>query len=464
MKQKITLLFVLVLCIGYTKGQTISIPIDIAGFNIATPKLLESRALNDKERDNLIKETKPGMVTIDFSGIPPGKSIKVNITDLPAGSTSLDITKDLRSIVLSNKDEKRTYVIKLVDAAHPAGQPCGSLEITWTKKATNVTKNAITDAKTKANRKREIDKFMKSEFFDKPYDNKGDKVHLYFDENGRLLNFLPVNVDQNDIFYMHILCVKGDEEKYQINVVQGDYSPSDLAIRPFDKITTFGNSDEDMIEEKLEVEYSNTTRRAGPYTSDYFKFQISYDSSGSVANGPEYKLKINKLFHVGVGVSIVRSNLEAPEYKTYYNGTDTTIEAFNGGSRTLFTFNVIWYWTIFHQKVKGDVIPNGRDVLKDEPTISLTRLYPTIGVTIDNDFKENFFLGAVYEFARGGSLTAGIHYGRISRLKDRNFELGKTKFSGTDADIKLDKEYKSAFYFGLNVDTRIFNLLFSKGQ
>ena len=185
---------------------------------------------------------------------------------------------------------------------------------------------------------------------------------------------------------------------------------------------------------------------------------------GTEKSGLLYSVKINKLFHVGVGVSIVRSNLEAPEYKTYFNGDDTTIQSFNGGSRTLFTFNVIWYWTIFHQKKEGAVIPNGRDVLKDEPSFSLARLFPTVGVTIDDKFKENFFLGVVYEFARGGSFTAGMHYGRVDRLKDKDFELGKTPFSGTDADIKLDKVYKPGFYIGLNVDTRILNLLFSKGQ
>src|SRR6185436_13909779 len=120
----------------------------------------------------------------------------------------------------------------------------------------------------------------------------------------------------------------------------------------------------------------------------------------------------------------------------------------------------IWYWSILQQKAKGSVITNGRDVLKDEPTWSLTRIFPTIGVTLDNTFNENFFGGFVYEFARGGSFVAGIHYGRIRKLADKEFELNTTPYFGTTENIRLNNVYRSAFFFGVNVDTRILNTLF----
>jgi len=193
-----------------------------------------------------------------------------------------------------------------------------------------------------------------------------------------------------------------------------------------------------------------------------FKFQIVYDLLGTEKSGTEYSFKINKLFHIGVGVSVIRSSLKAPEYRTFFDGTNTVVHAFDEGARTLFSFNVIWYWTIFQQKRVGSVIPNGRDVLKDEPSWDKTRLFPTIGVTLDSKFKENFLIGAVYEFARGGSLTAGLHYGRVAELA--NPSLLNKPFSGTDQDIKLNNVYKPGFFIGLNVDTRILNLLFTKGQ
>jgi hypothetical protein len=378
-------------------------------------------------------------------------------------TSSFDITDDVRDAISKFKD-KRTFTFKLSNAANPTPKECGSIEITWKK----IEKASSADVELKAqqNKKKIADQFRRNTSFTNPYNNKADIIDLYFNENGRLLNHLPVNVDQNDIFFMHIVCVKGDELKYRVNVVEGEYAPVDLAIRPFDKLTDVtGQGDEGEEPEEIAKEYTSIVLRSGPYTTDNFKFQIAFDSTdATIRNGPEYKVKVNKLYHVGVGVSIITSGLENPDYKMHFNGADTTIKAFDGARRTIFTFNVIWYWSILQQKRQGSVIPNGRDILKDEPTFSLSRIFPTIGVSIDNKFKENFFIGAVYEFARGGSLTAGLHYGRVNRLADKNFELEKTKFSGVDEDIKLNQVYKSGFYIGLNVDTRIFNLLFSKGQ
>ena len=112
-----------------------------------------------------------------------------------------------------------------------------------------------------------------------------------------------------------------------------------------------------------------------------------------------------------------------------------------------------------HQNPKGSTITNGRDVLKDEPTFSFRRLYPTVGVSLDNNFRENFFGRIVYEFAHGGSFIFGVHYGKVNQLADKNFNLGVSKFHGTDSYIKVDQVYRSAMFFGITLDTRIFNIL-----
>lgn len=462
----LSLIFCLLLFI--VKSQVAPIEIDLKDVDIT--KMPTSPLENKIEAKDVqkIKESN-GKLTINVKNIP--KNAIVDLAGIEAGNKEekdgiviFDITEDVKAtLTKSDKTEKAMKLLISVKAG--AKEIEFPVTIKWDKLQSS-TSNLSAIEKGKENRDKLIAQFKARTSFSSPYDNKNDKIDLYFNENGRMLNHLPVNVDQNDIFYMHIVCEKGEEEKYRVNVTEGDFAPTDLAIRPFTNIadgitgSSTGNKEGDLIPK----EYSENILQAGPFTSNNFKFQIAYDILGTERNGPEYSFKINKLFHVGVGVSIVSSGLKAPDYKTYFNGTDTTIKAFNEGRRALFTFNVIWYWTIFHQNTKGSVIPNGRDVLKDEPTFTLTRLFPTVGVTLDSKFKENFFIGAVYEFARGGSFTAGMHYGKVSRLADKNFVLEKTAFSGTDTDIKLNSSYEPGFYIGINVDTRILNVLFGKGQ
>lgn len=464
MRKKGFLLVFYLINIGIVNAQSIDIKIPQATFNTGVVPAISARILDNIERDRFSKQS-GNKITITITGtIPANTRYYLNGEQINTATKSWDITDEIRDRIIKLQT-KRSYKFTLTNPANTNETDCGEFEVIWEKlpPPPDPKEAEILGAQ---NKKKIIDQFRRKAEFSNPYDNKADRIDLFFDDNGRLLNYLPVSLDQNDIFYMHVVCAKGDEIKYRVNVVQGEYAPVDLAIRPFEKLTglTVGQGNEEVPKDTPK-EYTSVVLRAGPYTSDFFKFQVAYDSSESATrNGPEYKVKINKLFHVGVGVSIITSGLQNPDYKTYYNGTDTTIKAFNNGRRTIFTFNVIWYWTILQQKKQGSVIPNGRDVLKDEPTFSLSRLFPTVGVSIDNKFRENFFIGAVYEFARGGSLTVGLHYGRVDRLADRNFELEKTKFSGIDQDIKLDQVYKSGFFIGLNVDTRVLNLLFSRGQ
>ena len=297
-----------------------------------------------------------------------------------------------------------------------------------------------------------------------PYDDKNNKVFLYFDENGKMLNNQPVNVDQSDKFHFIIACYEKDKNKYDVDVIKGSYSPSDLVIKPVEKINTNGpKTESDNAKLKL-YEPTQIELIKGPFTTETFEFQISYIDSveKKYKHSKLYSFNINKLYHVGVGVSFIGTNLSNPEYRTVFNGTDTTIQSYNGGSRSMLTFNAIWYWSVLQQNSRGSIITSGRDILKDEPTWSLKRVFPTVGVSLDGNFNENFFVGAVYEFARGGSIIGGMHYGKVKRLAMPDFQEGVTKFSGIDSDIKTENVYKTGWFIGVNLDTRIFNTLFNK--
>jgi hypothetical protein len=131
----------------------------------------------------------------------------------------------------------------------------------------------------------------------------------------------------------------------------------------------------------------------------------------------------------------------------------------------LVTFNYIWYWyptisRIGKKNEEGTHITKGRDVLK-EP-LFLERVNPMFGVSIDSQWNKNFFIGGNFEFARGGSISVGGHYGQVQTLVDKTFVLGTTPFTGTKDDIKLENKMQWGTFVGVTLDTRIFNRFMSR--
>ena len=131
----------------------------------------------------------------------------------------------------------------------------------------------------------------------------------------------------------------------------------------------------------------------------------------------------------------------------------------NKGDRSIVAVNVIWYWRIFNKDFwTGSGLTKGRDILKESPYYN--RIFPTFGVSLDSNYKENFFFGFVYEFTRGANLTLGLHYGKVKRLAVEDFEIGKDIFIGTKDDILITNKWETELFIGLTIDTRIFNRIF----
>jgi hypothetical protein len=454
MKKKLLLIGISILFVLWVKAQDLVISFDFNHLSIA-------QTITDKERDRINEDSFSEKIILRITNIPSSIVYKLNPGLLSGTRNSSQIDFDITKDFLGNiKNKRETANYKLTNSAD---KNVSTLKINWNK-IENIEAGETDEEiikKSIENKNKLITSFTSNSTFTEPYDVKKDRIDLYFNENGKLMNNLPVNVDQNDKFYMHILCEENEEQNYRVNTIEGEYAPVDLTIRPYEKIT----SGDATGSSKLKVKkYTSKILEAGPYTSEHFKFQIAYDSISSTSNGPSYSLKINKLYHVGIGMSLISTNLTNPNFETYYNGTDSTIIDISPGSRTMITFNVIWYWSILHQNYKGNIITSGRDVLKDEPTFSFKRLYPTIGVSFDNKLRENFFGGFVYEFARGGSFIVGVHYGKVNKLADESFKLGVTKFIGTDSDIRTKQFYSTDFFFGVTLDTRIFNILFGSNK
>lgn len=296
-----------------------------------------------------------------------------------------------------------------------------------------------------------------------------DEAFIILDENGRLIGNVPVNLDQDDKVYIYLVVDTQDIDKYELEVIGGEYSPVDLQIRSYEPINKETFTTEHS---KLPAYWTVIRFERGPYTSDNVIFNIKRtDKNEQNENETKvlstYTVKINKLYHVAIGASFVTTNLAKPDFDVFpLTDSTNTINTLNGGSRTMFTFNVIWYWqNTFKYFWKGSDLTRGRDILK-EPNWA-TRLNPTFGVTIDNTFKENFFIGGTYEFARGGSLCFGGHYGKVKGLATKapdgkDFILGESIYKGTADNIKLTDQWKWGLFLGVTLDTRIFNKLLAR--
>jgi hypothetical protein len=293
----------------------------------------------------------------------------------------------------------------------------------------------------------------------KSYDRKGNKAIFYFNEKGMLLAPAPINVDADDYLIIYMAVPKAQSNSFSIQI-DGDYNASDLLIRPYEPIAAAPAQGTG----KEEIEYTYITQTFGPFTSD--KATIRF-FNGDNELTKHLDVRVNKLYNVAIGASFISTDLEKPTFDVFPipGTTNNTINGINTGSRTLATFNVIYYWKPTVDWVTGKLkstsnITRGRDVLKE--ATFLERFNPTFGIALNSEWRENFFFGGNFEFARGGSISAGWHYGKVQELADKNFTLGTSVYSGTKDEIKLTDTWKWGFFFGITLDTRIFNKLLAR--
>lgn len=292
----------------------------------------------------------------------------------------------------------------------------------------------------------------------KRYFKESNRVYLIYDEFGKLVGRKPVNLDEDDIITVFMVVPKDEKDNYSIEDV-GIYAPTDLVIRSSEALNLENVAAQSTL---APTEWHIITKDFGPYTSETIEIIIKKKPSENepVATLSTQSMKINDLVHVGVGASFISTNLENPGFDVFPLNGGNTINTINEGNRTMFTFNVIWYWwSTVKYLFQGSDITRGRDVLKEANF--LERINPTFGVAIERNFRHNLFGGVTFEFARGGSLVFGAHYGRVQKLADKNFKLGETLFNGSKDDIKLTNENKWGTFFGITLDTRIFNRLTS---
>ncbi|PWV55595.1 hypothetical protein [Chitinophaga sp. S165] len=403
----------------------------------------------------------------DVSGLAATTTFKIELT--PPGGTISEVTNNASVISLANKQYKIVKeggsigVLKLTATPTGGGTPVvfdnlGASASPVVRDGADAGNGNDNNAETFSSWR----KYLQSNrggYLDiikgrQRYFTYKNIAYICLDPLGNIIGKKPVNIDQDDDIII-LMVVPNTEafDTYSINDNDAEYAPSDLMIRPTEAIP-----DENIHsgEEREELPYTVKVFNKGPYTSS----DVTFTAMQENAMLNNITVHVNPLYHLGLGVSYVSSSLENPDFQLVpLTSTTNTIKAANTGRQTILTINAIWYWWSTIRYIGGSSITRGRDVLK-EPDF-LTRFNPTFGVGLSRSIENNFFAGINFEFARGGSITAGWHYGKVSRLLDKDFKLGETEFTGTQADIKTDNVWKWGGFFGVTLDTRIFNRLFS---
>jgi hypothetical protein len=398
----------------------------------------------------------------DFSGLPDNAEVKIYSKQDSADKTEITnqsslIKKDGKQFIFQKTDPQVQVLIVSVQL-DANSEPVTFDNIGADLQATQILKTDTNKPKTYGSWRDFLSK-NRGNYIDiikgrKRYFSEENIAYICLDPFGNIIGKKPVNLDQDDDIIILMVVPNSDEyDNYSINDNDAEYAPNGLSMPDEVEIAIQSGDNGDM-------DYAIKLFDKGPYTSS----DVTFTAMRGTTMLSNTTVHINPFYHLNIGVGYVSSSLESPDYQVIpLSSTTNTIKAVNGGRRTFLTINAIWYWwSTFRYFISGSDITRGRDLLK-EPDF-LTRINPTFGIGLKGNLENNFFTGFNFEFARGGSISAGWHYGKVSRLLDESFRPGETEFTGTQTDIKTFEKWKWGGYFGIILDTRIFNRLFSPAK
>jgi hypothetical protein len=273
-------------------------------------------------------------------------------------------------------------------------------------------------------------------------DNK-NIIHLFIDMYGKFYGpGIPTAATEKNRFQFHILLTEEQAEEYSFETLYtGEYNFQILNVLD----TRSSGKPQSDKGNTLEIKPWNGAVK-GPYT-DLFSVEITRNKR----EGKESKkivdaeIKIAKLYHVSISTGLLATTLRNPqniETMELANG-DTTLIADDPSIRGVLTIMATFY-------------PKGRSFLfpPEGGVFDISRIGIQVGTRIDKDIAENFFLGLSHDFARGGAISYGAHYGRRNYVAgNRDFNFGSDKFDLPELIIK--KEWNVGFYFGVVIDTRV---------
>ncbi len=271
--------------------------------------------------------------------------------------------------------------------------------------------------------------------------DKNNIVHIFIDHYGQYYGYgAPTTATEKYTYQVHLITATCLTAKYQyLFDYTGNYNPT----FNIEKGTVTAQAGDGEIEFRV-IDFAVI----GPFTE-----KVMIDVKKAPKTSPTDKqtilhveIPIAKLYHVSITTGLLGSFLRNPqniERKLMPNSTDYTLYSDDPTTRGMLTVMAVYY-------------PKGRSFLYP-PTGGIfdpSRMGVVVGTQLGEKAKENFFLGLSNDFARGGAITYGIHYGRRTFLPDkRDFEYGKTVYDLPEVISK--QEWNASFFIGASIDTRV---------
>jgi len=269
-------------------------------------------------------------------------------------------------------------------------------------------------------------------------------IYIFLDSQGNLIKSgIPTTASQKNTYKIIVIINKNDSTSFKLKS-KGDYNPI-LEIENKEDV----RFEEDDLRENIYKAIPFAT--IGPFT-DKFEIEVTKKTNNTKEVILKREISVAKTYNVSLTSGLFLTTLSNPtNIKTTLkpNG-DTTLIADDDGNRGVLTLNAVFY-------------PKGRNFLF-EPENLKDRLGYLIGTRIDKDQFKNFFGGIQVEFARGGSIAGGIHYGRVNTIHNlEDFEFGEDVFEG-DLNSVIKKKWDIGFFIGVNIDVRVFGKIFNLTQ
>jgi hypothetical protein len=268
-------------------------------------------------------------------------------------------------------------------------------------------------------------------------------VHIFIDENGNLIETgIPTTAKENYIYQLHLLVESNNIGKASYKFTyDGKYQPKFNIEKKSEELTKLNASENLEEPEIVEIPFA----KIGPFTDEFTlkleKIPNNKDKEVLLNN----KVHVAKLYHVSVSTGLLATTLKNPQNIEFMqmSDRDTTLVADDPETRGILTIMATYY-------------PKGRSFLfpPSGGIFNLSRFGVQVGARLDNKIAENFFFGFSHDFARGGAISYGAHFGRRNYVAGhKNFNFGVDKFDLPELNVK--KEWQVGIYFGIVIDTRV---------
>jgi hypothetical protein len=269
--------------------------------------------------------------------------------------------------------------------------------------------------------------------------DKNNIVHIFVDNFGKYYGYgTPTVATEQYTYQVHILTADCLKASYNFDFT-GAYNPQFNidSNSPSSAKAQSNPGDIPILVKDCAV--------IGPFT-DKFTFNLTRNVKGKTETVVNPTIPVAKMYYVSVTVGLVGTTLKNPQNITRapLNKTgDTTLVADDPKTRGLLSIMAIYY-------------PSGRSFLfpPSGGPFDISRIGIVVGTQVGDSANENFLLGLSNDFARGGAITYGLHFGNRNVVSGApNFNYGSDKF--TQPALNVKKQWNVGFFFGVSIDTRV---------